>query len=329
MSNNKRPKRHRLYVVPYFLHPCIMARRHGSLLQSTPSVHSNADMLSSVACQQHIGISWGEPFCTPKTSRHSWYFNLRHFTGNISADYYIVTDNMSVKTTWTSTTLTYFIASQRETHSRPASSLLKWADLPQIGPHSWNLSWAMDIHTRQPAGQARAMVAWEKCPGLIYLFIRGSLELFREEWQAAGDAGSGVTLPWIHRAVVCRGEFTHGRHTWIPPHAFSSTAPKSNPKSQHIFIQFIQHDTWSSVYNSEQIRRPGERAMLFFKIRKFKYVTNFRGPISMIEKKDHCPSNRIQISLLVNRVPEDDSGWNGVVMRATAFKPDNASVMPV
>ena len=49
----------------------------------------------------------------------------------------------------------------------------------------------------------------------------------------------------------------------------------------------------------------------------------------MIEKKDHCPSNRIQISLLVNRVPEDDSGWNGVVMRATAFKPDNASVMPV
>ena len=138
---------------------------------------------------------------------------------------------------------TYFIASQRETHSRPASSLLKWADLPQIGPHSWNLSWAMDIHTRQPAGQARAMVAWEKCPGLIYLFIRGSLELFREEWQAAGDAGSGVTLPWIHRAVVCRGEFTHGRHTWIPPHAFSSTAPKSNPKSQHIFI----HTTWYMI----------------------------------------------------------------------------------
>ena len=135
----------------------------------------------------------------------------------------------------------------------------------------------------------------------------------------------GFTVPWC--AVPSRGEFTHGRHTWIPPHAFSSTAPKSDPKSQHIHSI---HTTWYMIqcvqlWADQATRR---KSNAFFKIRKFKYVTNYLNDRE--ERSLSIKSNPdFPVSESCARGLENDSGWNGVVMRATAFQPDNASVMPV
>ena len=59
--------------------------------------------------------------------------------------------------------------------------------------------------------------------------------------------------PVVSSPTVATREFHHTPF----PQPLQSPIPSPNT-----FIQFIQHDTWSSVYNSEQIRRPGERAML-------------------------------------------------------------------
>ena len=115
---------------------------------------------------------------------------------------------------------------QPGSHGRPASSQLKQSCLFDVTFTVLHWQWEST-----PSNLARIVAT----PAFIINPRKRGVVQGRDR---PSNAGSGVTLPWIHCVV---NSTTDCCNTWIPLHAFSSNTPIPKHMQARSFFQYVHY----------------------------------------------------------------------------------------